>query len=154
MNLVVLLQDTKLNRISVILLSTLFFSSAGPKPRGSYMLDKYFPTELRTQPSTKNLIVSSFAVQMHLMTGTFGGENCRRTVCTVAVCAGKEQECCFQLHRGKALWRGSEAIKILTAELRFLSGGKRAGEDRFEEEFQTADRATQYPASNNESKEK
>lgn len=93
---------------------------------------------------------------MHLMIGTFGG----RIVPVlpwgqiVAVCAGKEQECCFQLHQGKALWRGSEAIKILTAELRFLSGGKRVGEDRFEEEFQTADRATQYPAANNESKEK
>ena len=37
------------------------------------MLVKYFPTELRTQPSTKNLIVSSFTIQMHLMTGTFGG---------------------------------------------------------------------------------
>lgn len=60
---------------------------------------------------------------------------------------------CFQLHHGEALCRGSEAVKILTAELRFLSGGKKVGGDRFEEEFQTADRATQYPAFN-ESREK
>lgn len=44
-------------------------------------------------------------------------------------------------------------MKILTVELQFLADDKRVGEDTFEEEFQTANRVTQYPAANNESEE-
>lgn len=44
--------------------------------------------------------------------------------------------------------------KILTAEPQFLAGGRRVGGGKFEEEFQRANRVTQYPAYNNTSQEK
>lgn len=44
--------------------------------------------------------------------------------------------------------------KILTVEPQFLLDDKRVGGDKSEEEFQIANRVTQYPAYNNKSQEK
>lgn len=44
--------------------------------------------------------------------------------------------------------------KILTVGPQFLVDDKRVGGDKFEEEFQRANRVTQYPGNNNKSQEK
>lgn len=44
--------------------------------------------------------------------------------------------------------------KVLTVEPQFLVDDKRAGGGKFEEEFQTADRGTQYPGYNNKTQKK